>query len=219
MTGILEAARQPRSQFLEDQVANVIFDSGVAIALAESITDVMRNCFESERFSGHFARTPLKTNLVRGGLSAAQAEEFLDGILPCVVTLLTPEVRLPILHSPAPGRVVMCDFRHLKVPEMQKERRAIVISSRRQNDPGRCTVVPVSMSPPRKDELCYVEFQPGAYPFFHKTNPVWAVCDHVYTVSLSRLWKINVNRVPKVPEIGANELALVRQMVATNLSL
>lgn len=220
VAGIVEKARKPGSLFQREKITDALFDAGIPEALSEAFCDVLRNCFDSERFGDHFARTALKTSLVRGKLKADQADAFLDAIEPCIVTLNTPEVRLPIHFNPGPGRVVMCDFRHLKVPEMQKERRAIITSPRQTNDPGRCTVVPVSKTPPRQHgDQHFFRFEPGAYACFHKSDPVWALCDHLYTVSLSRLWKININRAPQVPAISGADLAAVRALVGTSLGL
>jgi uncharacterized protein YifN (PemK superfamily) len=217
IAAVFERAKTEGSAFVRESILDELCEAGLSEVLAEAIADVARPTFPSERFRTNFLRTPLKTALVRAKLPALHAEAFLDAVEPCVVALKTRESRAPVPYSPGPGRVVMCDFRFLKVPEMQKERRAIVVSSRQTKDPGRVTVVPVSMTPPHSGDTCNHKFEPGAYPFFHKDNPVWAICDHVYTVSLTRLWQINVALRPSIPQISADDLAAVRLMVATNL--
>ena len=100
---------------------------------------------------------------------------------------------------------------------MQKQRRAIVISPRGKTDYGRCTVVPVSKKPSIDGGAFYFEFPPGRYPFFHGEDPVWAVCDHVYVVSIARLWQVNVARKPTLPAITDDELRSIRVLVGTAL--
>lgn len=217
MASVIEQAKTEASIFNREDILDKLCDTGLTEALAECFCDIARATFPSERFRCKFFRTPLKVALVRAKMLAGAAEALLDAIEPCVVALKTNEVRLPIPHSPGPGRVVMCDFRFLKIPEMQKERRAIVVSSRQTRDPGRITLVPVSMTPPYAGDNCNFKFEPGSYPFFHQANPVWAICDHVYTVSLSRLWQVNVGLRPVTPAISVGDLADVRKLVATNL--
>lgn len=217
VAAVFERAKTDGASFQRETLVDALCDAGIKEELADCLVNVARTTFPSERFRCNFLRVPLKTALVRGGLKAADADALLDAIEPCVIALKTKESRLPVSHTPGPGRVVMCDFRFLKVPEMQKERRAIIISSRQTKDQGRCTVVPVSMSIPRPGETCNLEFKAGAYPFFHPDNPVWALCDHVYTVSLTRLWQVNVASKPTIMPISAADLDAVRKLVATNL--
>jgi uncharacterized protein YifN (PemK superfamily) len=217
MASVIEQAKTEAVPFDREAILDRLCATELSEAFAECFCDIARATFPSERFRCKFYRIPLKTALVRAKVPAVAAEALLDAVEPCVLALKTKEVRLPIPHSPGAGRVVMCDFRFLKVPEMQKERRAIVVSSRQTRDPGRVTLIPVSMTPPYAGDNCNFEFAPGSYPFFHQANPVWAVCDHVYTVSLSRLWQINVGLRPVTPAISAADLASVRQLVATNL--
>ena len=183
--------------------------------MAEALRDALRNCFPSERFKVHFARITLKAALVRAGMTPRQADVLLAAIESAVVTPHNAEIRRPVKHPPGPGRVVMCNFNYLTTPEMQKERRAIVVSSRSSSSAGRCSVVPVSMSAPRNVNPHYYEFPAGAYRFFHSERPVWAVCDHVYTVSLERLWWINVNRKPILPAISDADLLSIRTLIGT----
>lgn len=215
--GLMEISKNPDVRFRHEDALDRLCDGGFQEATAEAVANAIRHCFLSEKVAAQYDRTKLKTGLVRGAIPAMQAELLLNAMENSVVTRRTAEVRRPVSHPPSPGRVVMCDFTYLVKPEMQKERRAIVVSSRSPGMVGRCTVVPVSKSPPRETNLHHFRFEPGLYPFFHQTDPVWAVCDHVYTVSLVRLWQVNVRRRPELPSISGAELAGIRTLVGTVL--
>jgi uncharacterized protein YifN (PemK superfamily) len=216
---VVELARQPEAQFRREQILDQLHDAGFSEAAGHAFCSVLRNCFVSEKVATWFNRSGLKTRLVRAGVQAPFADALLDDIKPCVVTRHTPEVRKPIAHVPGPGKVVMCDFTFLTKPEMQKERRAVVVSSRSAHMQGRCLVVPVSKSLPKSADAPYHEFAPGSYPFFHPTEPVWAVCDHVYTVSLTRLWMINLRHRPQLPAVSGDDLRAIRALLGTILAL
>lgn len=219
IASVVETAKASPCKYRREQILDDLCEEGVEEVIAESLCDALRNCFASERFALHFDQVTLKTGLVRARLQPRQAEVFLAAVAPSVVTPRKAEIRKPVTHEPSPGRVVMCDFTFLTKPEMQKERRAIVVSSRAEVNRGRCSVVPVSMSPSRDPNPHYHEFRPGSYPFFHSLNPVWAVCDHVYTVSLGRLWWINVNHRPALTHLTAADLQAVRTLLGTALGL
>jgi uncharacterized protein YifN (PemK superfamily) len=214
---VVELSRTYPSLYDQEEITNKLFDGGFADSQADALAAGLRYCFLSERFRASYQRTAIKTSIVRSGITAILAEVFLEAVDPCIVTARGAQVRRPIEHAPGAGHVVMCDFTFLRKPEMQKERRAIVISSRTSASVGRCTVVPVSMSEPREDNPYYHLFEPGTYPFFHSENPVWAVCDHVYTVSLTRLWQVNVAGKPRIPKLSENDLSSVRRIVGTML--
>ena len=197
VAAVVETAKTEGSVFDRENILDNLFDAGFAEEQAEALADALRNCFPTQRFSTWFDRTALKTNLVRAKITAPIAESFLDALAPSVVTPRTAEPRVQIQYAPPPGRVVMCDFSYLRKPEMQKERRVIVIG-RSQHSPGRCIVVPVSMTPATTPHPHHHEFAPGTYPFFHRTDPCWATCDHIYTVALDRLWVVNIG-VAQIP--------------------
>jgi uncharacterized protein YifN (PemK superfamily) len=212
-------SQSPRGLFRRDETIDLLCDEGFAEETSEALADTVAHCFPSERFSRHFNRTALKTALVRAGFSAPIAEALLTALAPCVVTPTSAEIRLPIARPPRPGQVVMCDFRFLTPPEMQKERRAIVVSTPSASGIGRCAVVPVSMSPSILPNPHHHEFPAGKYRFFSNIEPVWAVCDHVYTVSLHRIWQVNVNRRPTIPSISEADLVEVREKLGTALGV
>lgn len=216
---LISEAKSDSARYVEDDAMDSICDAGLSEPLAEAIARVVANCYFSERFSRSFDRSPLKVALVRSGWPAPIADALLDAIAPCVVTPIGREIRTPIRYVPPPGKVVMCDFSFLRKPEMQKERRAIVLSTPSASGVGRCIVVPVSMTPSAHPNPHHYRFEPGAYPFFHSSAPVWATCDHIYTVSLERMWRVNVQRRPCLPSVSQSDLDGVRAMAGTSLGL
>lgn len=220
VAGIVEAAKTEPAIYDRDKIVDALCDAGFSEELAEALTDALRNCFVSQRYSTHFDVVALKRNLVRARMTAATAESFLSALAASIATPLTAEIRHPIQHQPSPGRVVMCDFTFLKKPEMQKERRAVIVSARSANATGRCAIVPVSMLESIEANPLHLGIVPGTYPFFHKTEAVWVVCDHIYTVSLERIWMVNVNRRPMpTAMISPQHLAAVRNLLGTALGI
>lgn len=220
IASVVECARAGTGIFDREQIIDDFCERGLNEPCAEVLADVLANCFSSQRFATHFDRTKLKVRLVRAGQAADFADRFLDAMEPSVITLRTAEVRLPVRYAPGPGRVVMCDFTHLKKPEMQKERRAIIVSTKAASGVGRCTVVPVSAKESQTVNPYHHEFPGGSYPFFHRTDPVWAVCDHLYTVSLERLWAVNIGLKPQ-PNIRISDadLAAIQALLGTVLNV
>jgi uncharacterized protein YifN (PemK superfamily) len=219
IASIIEDARGNDLVFHREHLADRLFDAGIADDASIAIVDVLQNCFLSEQHKCWFNRVRLKAALVRSKIPAKAAEEFLNAVDACILTRRTAELRIPIKYHPKSGQVIMCDFCFLTKPEMQKERRAIVISTPHNHDAGKCTVIPVSKSRPRSEALPSVEFIPGSYSFFHRTESVWAVCDHVYTLSYSRMWKINDNRKPVLPSISTEDLVKIRLAVAKEMGI
>lgn len=214
---IVASSREPASQFDLDKATDSLFSQGLSEDLSEQIARTLQSCFSSQRFAGSYKAGDRKFALVRAGLPAGQADTLLAAIDPCIVQGRDREVRAPVQHVPGQGRVVMCDFRHLARPEMQKERRAIVISKRSASIHHRCVVIPVSKAALNAGHPLHHEFPPGKYPFFHQEDPVWAVCDHIYTVSLARIWQVNVNRRPTLPSLLPEDLEAVLGMVGTHI--
>lgn len=220
IANVVEFARGEQAIFDRDKIVDELFDAGMTEEKAEAVAEVLRHCFITQRFATYFDSTKLKVLLVRGGIEAATAEQFLACVELSAVTPRTAEVRLPVKFVPSAGLVFMCDFTHLKKPEMQKERRAIVVSTRAAGGHGRCSVVPVSKHPANGKNIHHYKFTPGTYPFFHSSDPVWALCDHVYTVSLARLWAVNVGLKPQPnARISAADLEAIRKLVGTGIGL
>jgi uncharacterized protein YifN (PemK superfamily) len=214
----VERARADDAIFDRQSIIDRLCDTGFTEDLSESLCLVLRNCYLAQRFATHFKPVALKTSLVRAKMPAFLAEDFIAALDPCVVAARTSGRRQPVLHQLPAGRVVMCDFTFLRKPEMQKERRAIVVSARSPNATGRCAVVPVSKQKATIPNPAHFQFAPGAYSFFHKSEPVWAICDHIYTVSLERLWMVNIGGTPApAAAVSAQHLAEIRTLLGTTL--
>jgi len=216
---LVATSKTPEAIFRAEEAIDLLFNAGYEEPLAEAVARAIANSFPSQRFTGNYNRVRLKTALVRAQWAAATAEVFLDALDSCIVTPRGSAVRAPIRHAPGAGKVVMCDFSFLQKPEMQKERRAIVVSSRSASASGRCTVVPVSKSRAIEPNSHHYRFEPGSYGFFHPTDPVWAICDNLYTVSLARLWQVNLRDRPTLPSISDSDLNGVRALAATAIGI
>jgi uncharacterized protein YifN (PemK superfamily) len=82
--------------------------------------------------------------------------------------------------------VVTCDYTGFVEPEMVKVRSVVVLSKSKTN--GRLiTVVPLSTTPPDKVLPCHHKLSRNPHPDENPELEVWAKCDMVYTVSLSRV--------------------------------
>lgn len=208
---VIAEARELNSVFSGASVRQMLCKNGFSIDIATELSKALSHCFDASRLGTAFKPSALKFALVRAGLQSARADIILGAIEPCVVSAKGNEIRVPLAFAPAAGKVIMCDFTFLQKPEMQKVRRAIVLSRGASN--GRTTLVPVSKTPPVVASPFHHRFAPGSYPFFHQADPVWAVCDHIYTVSLARVWKVNVGNKPVFPSISADDLNSVREKV------
>lgn len=104
-----------------------------------------------------------------------------------------------IKFTPLRGHILMCDYDMANVPpEMEKMRRAVVISPRSYNHPhgkgpGRCLVVPFSATDPEhRLTPADVPFPVGQYRSL--TQPTWAICSAVMSVSHARLDRVQVRQ-------------------------
>jgi uncharacterized protein YifN (PemK superfamily) len=215
--GVVERAKANHERFNKERVGDALFDGGFNDHQSEALSAVLQHCFYSEIFSTHLDERILKFNLVRSGISAVLADGILAAIKPATVTRRDNYPRVPIRFAPSAGRVVMCDFTHLIKPEMVKERRAVVIA---KGASEQCAVViPVSMKETNNGHPFYHRMEAGSYQFFHQLNPVWALCDHVYTVSLSRTWQVVTRNRPSIPSLRPDDLAAIRRLLGTSLGL
>lgn len=99
---------------------------------------------------------------------------------------------MPLTFHPRRGTVLMCDFRTgFKPPEMVKLRPVVVVSGK---GTGVCTVVPLSTTEPHPVERWHHLLDPKSLPAPFQTEPTWAKCDMVTTVSLERLDRVQVGR-------------------------
>ena len=87
--------------------------------------------------------------------------------------------------------MVICDFNGFKVPEMVK-RRPVVVVAPPWGRQSLSTVVPLSTTPP--DILMPYHYPFSDNPIPGRSEPTWAKCDMVTTVSLERLDRIKLGR-------------------------
>lgn len=111
----------------------------------------------------------------------------------------------------------MCDFEHGRIePSLGKERRAVVLSPRSYNHrhglgPGRCIVVPFSATAPAELKPAHVPFDAVTYRSL--TEPTWALCDCVRSVSHARLNRVrsggeNLNEIMSQEDLERIEVGL-----------
>jgi uncharacterized protein YifN (PemK superfamily) len=97
---------------------------------------------------------------------------------------------------PQRGHILICDFDYGRLPpELDKERRVVVISPRSYNrrhgfGPGRCLVVPFSTTVPHEMTPAYVPFDAVTYKSL--SEPTWAVCESIRSASHERLNRVRV---------------------------
>ena len=79
-------------------------------------------------------------------------------------------------------------FAGFVVPEMVKRRPAIVVSPRLRGRSGLCTIVPLSTTPPAREQKyhCLLELNPPL-PRPFDAEVCWVKGDMLYTVSFARL--------------------------------
>ena len=97
---------------------------------------------------------------------------------------------MPLSFHPSPGTVVICDFATgFRAPEMVKVRPVVVVSPRRRSGQV-VTIVPLSTTPPLLPESWHRRLCPASYP--PARMAVWAKCDMLTTVALSRLDRVKL---------------------------
>lgn len=108
-----------------------------------------------------------------------------------------------IIAAPKIRQIYWCDFWADAIsPEMHKKRPVIIIS-RNNNRKGACLVVPISTADQRNSKWSYeltTEIEPGRMS--------WAVCNHINTVSTSRLSQAKGN-----PRISEDEIKAILALV------
>ncbi len=98
---------------------------------------------------------------------------------------------MPLNFHPKIGTIVICDYSTgFIAPEMVKIRPVVVVSPRFRSRSSLCTVIPLSSTVPKPFEGYHYALSSGAYP--PAQGPMWAKCDMIATVSLSRLDRIKV---------------------------
>ncbi len=125
---------------------------------------------------------------------------------------------MAIQFHPRAGQVLVADFSDLREPEICKVRPVIVISPRLPYRSGLVAVVPISLTPPKR-ELPYVHrLSRNYHPGEADPLPCWAKCDLVMNIALRRLNGFKVGRRKwETPQLTPEDLAAVRAAVAAGL--
>lgn len=114
----------------------------------------------------------------------------------------------------------MCDFEYGRIePSLGKVRRVVVVSPRSYNHrfnfgPGRCVVVPFSMTE-IGDKPAHIPF--GADTYRSLSEPTWALCDCVRSVSHERLNRVrmggeNLNEIMSQADLARIDDGLQRAL-------
>ncbi|MDB5453952.1 MAG: hypothetical protein JWO33_2530, partial [Caulobacteraceae bacterium] len=108
-----------------------------------------------------------------------------------------------IKAAPRIRQMFWCDFSaDARVPEMGKTRPVVVVSYRNTLS-GTCTVVPTSTDPQEGMSAQWahkLSFQPDG------RRDSWVVCNHIYTVSASRLAPLTGATAPRLGEDEFNKI-------------
>jgi uncharacterized protein YifN (PemK superfamily) len=120
---------------------------------------------------------------------------------------------MPIAFVPQRRQILLCDFEYGRIkPSLGKVRRALVVSPRSYNHrhgfgPGRCLVVPFTATGPAEIRPAHVEFPSGKYVCL--SEPTWALCDCLRSVSHARLDRVNVGGEYQNEMISNEDMARV----------
>lgn len=119
---------------------------------------------------------------------------------------------------PRAGTLLMCDFRGMVPPEINKRRPVIVVTPRLQYRDRMATVVPTSTSEPKHPQPYHVELSRNYFPGEDPTKRVWAKADLVCSVSFERLDRFMLGpRRYEAPMISTADLEAVRQGILSGL--
>jgi uncharacterized protein YifN (PemK superfamily) len=120
---------------------------------------------------------------------------------------------MTIKFTPVRGHILMCDYDMALVPpEMDKLRRAVVISPRSYNHPhgkgpGRCIVIPFSATHPgRHLTPADVPFAVGSYKSLSVRT--WAICSAIMSVSHERLDRVEIRTGRRRPQFVTEVLSI-----------
>ncbi len=118
---------------------------------------------------------------------------------------------------------MLCDFQGMIEPEMVKRREVVVIAKHRHNS-LLVTIVPLSTTEPTRTESYHHKLSKDPRPNGDPTNTIWAKCDMIYTVCLSRLdTHYTRTRRGKREQVRVmldnNDFAAIRHCVAEFLQL
>ncbi|MEY4074793.1 MAG: hypothetical protein RJA29_2150 [Pseudomonadota bacterium] len=135
---------------------------------------------------------------------------------------------MALSYYPSPGEIVLCDYgAGFIAPEMVKLRPVVIVSPRLRKRADLVAIVPLSTTAPNPAELhhCGLTLSkplPKPYDF----PQMWAKCDMLVTVALSRLDRFRDGRVPggnarryTTGKVSAAQLIDIRKAILCGLGL
>lgn len=135
---------------------------------------------------------------------------------------------MPLQYHPHPGDILLCDFgTGFVAPEMVKRRPVIIVSPRLRRRAGLVAVVPLSTTPPEtiEDYHCRIVLA-RQLPQPFEGPEMWAKCDMLATVALSRIDRFKAGRVAGSHarkfvdgKISAEQLLEVRRAILCGLGM
>ena len=127
---------------------------------------------------------------------------------------------MAISFHPRAGQILVCDFRGYEVSEIVKIRPVMVVSPKLPNRSHLATVVPISLTPPRREVPFVVRSSKNYQPAEADDLPCWAKCDLLANVSLARLNGFKIGRRKwATPQATGPDLHAVRLGVVHGLGL
>lgn len=134
---------------------------------------------------------------------------------------------MPLAYYPAPGEIVLCNYGTGFIsPEMVKLRPVVIVSPRLRRRADLVSVVPLSTTPPNPPEPHHCSITLAvALPRPFDQPQMWAKCDMVATVALSRLDRFRDGRSPggarrfRTGRVAADQLVEIRRAILHGLGL
>lgn len=118
---------------------------------------------------------------------------------------------------PKAGYVLICNFTGYVAPEMIKARPVVVVSPNHMRRPGLVSVVPLSTTAPEPIEPYHYRLIGNPVPG-SSAGEVWAKCDMLATVSVTRLDRIKIERGRyEIGHVSMDQVRAIRLAVALSL--
>jgi uncharacterized protein YifN (PemK superfamily) len=135
---------------------------------------------------------------------------------------------MALSYYPSPGEIVLCDYgTGFIAPEMVKLRPVVIVSPRLRKRADLVAIVPLSTTAPNPAELHHCSLtlsKPLPKPY--DSPQMWAKCDMLVTVALSRLDRFRDGRVPggnarryTTGKVSAAQLIDIRKAILCGLGL
>ena len=129
------------------------------------------------------------------------------------------------MYYPREGEIVFCDYKGFVAPEMIKPRPVVIVSPRLRRRGDLVSVIPLSTTAPEpvEDYHCQINLT-VALPEPFDSPVMWAKCDMISTVALSRLDRFKNARRPHgaartwtTGRVSAEQLAQIKRAMLCGL--